>query len=73
MQLIWQCLISFIETVICGAQRLAACIMIILLFLRALFYLTNRPILRHTVLLHTVAGMAAESANSYLSHKIIIV
>jgi hypothetical protein len=66
-------MISFIETVLCGTQRLAACIMIILLLLHALFYLTNRPIVRHTVLPHIVAGMAAESANPYWSHKIIIV
>jgi hypothetical protein len=46
-------------------QRRAAYIMIILLLLRALFYLTNRPIVRHTVFPQTVAGMVAESANSY--------
>jgi hypothetical protein len=58
-----------------GGQRLAAYIMIILLLLllRALFYLTNRPTVRHTVFPHIVAGMAAESANPYWLHKIIIV
>jgi hypothetical protein len=55
------------------SQRRAAYVMIILLLLRALFYLTNRPIFRHTVFPHTVAGMAAESANPYWSHEIIIV
>jgi len=46
---------------------------LLLLLLRALFYLTNRPTVRHTVFPHTVAGMAVESANPYWLHKIIIV
>ena len=73
MRLIWQCMISFIETVLSGAQLLAAYIMIILLLLYALCYPNNIPVFRHTVLPHTFAGMVAESDNPYWSHKIIIV